>query len=525
VWEEGFCDETTRDKDWVAYGELLLTGEEPLEEFERVKDIVGRFCASKSKAELMAGSFSRRLLIAPVNMIDDVVGLPHFTAREYWHDVEGVRHPGVFARASATPLHVLGRAPRLGEHTDVVLAELDRATSRAATGPSPRSDAPGGRPLEGVRVLDFMWVMAGPATTRVLADLGATVVRVESSHRVETARTLIPFRDDVNTLESSCLFANMNAGKLGLALDPSTPEGRAVVLDLVRWADVVTESFSPKAMRAWGLGYPELRAVNPSIVMLSSCLFGQTGPLAEFAGFGTMAAAISGFFGITGWPDRAPCGPFGAYTDYISPRFSTAVLLAALDHRRRTGEGQYIDFAQAEAAIHAIAPAILHYTVNGQVWERAGNSDPEHHPHGVFRCAGEDRWIALACADDDQRAALAGITGGLDDDTITAWTTTRDPDEAARVLQLAGVPSHPVQNSGEAWADAHLHERRHFRTLVHPTVGEIVIEGPRFVLSRTPADPLAAGPTLGQHTTQVLTEILGYDDERLVDLLVSGALE
>ncbi len=222
-------------------------------------------------------------------------------------------------------------------------------------------------PLKDVKICDFMWVMAGPASTRILADYGATVVRIESPTRVDTARTLQPYHGNQLTPDSSGLFANCNAGKFGISLDLGNPAARAVVHDLVRWADVVTESFSPKAMRAWGFDYESLRKVNPAVIMLSSCLMGQTGPLAKIAGFGNMAAAIAGFTNLTGWPDRPPCGVFGAYTDYVAPRFTAIAILAALDHRRRTGEGQYIDQSQAECAIHFLGPAILDYTVNGRV--------------------------------------------------------------------------------------------------------------------------------------------------------------
>ncbi len=521
IHEEGFCDEATRDKNWEAYTEQLFTGVEPPEEYERVKDVVAAFCAAKTKAELLEGAMARRCLIAPVNTIEDVVGLPQFAERSYWEDVAGVRYPGAFAKLSGSPLAVLGPPPNLGADTTAVRAEPPRSPSA----PPPVLPASTARPLQGVKVLDLMWVMAGPAGTRALADLGATVVRVESARRVDTARTLIPFKNGENGLETSCLFANLNAGKLGLSVDPSTPEGREVILDLVRWADVVTESFSPRAMAAWGLDYATLREVNPSIVMLSSCLFGQTGALSGFAGYGTMAAAMSGFFGITGWADRAPCGPFGAYTDYIAPRFANVALLAAIDHRRRTGEGQYIDFAQAEGAIHALAPAILDHTVNGRVWERTGNADPHHHPHGVFRSAGDDHWVAIACATDDQRESLATLIGGLDDVAIEQWTASRSPDEATHQLQALGIPSHGVQNSAEAVADPQMIHRRHFRTTEHPMMGEIVLEGPRVVYSRTPAEMTGPGPTLGQHTVEILTEILSYDEDRLVTLLTSGALE
>ncbi len=523
VWEEGFCDEATRDKDWIGYYGLIATGREPISEYERVKEIVGRFCASKTKAELMATAQKRGLLIVGVTMIDDVVHLEHLQARGYWDHIDGVTYPGPFGKCSATPLLRLASAPKLGHDTAAVLAEPPR-TRGEPSGAQPAGD--GARPaLAGLKVLDLMWVMAGPAVSRTLADYGATVVRVESSKHVEVARTLQPFKDDVTGAEQSMLFANLNAGKLGIAVDVRTEEGKAVILDLVRWADVVLESFSPKAMRGFGLGYDVLKAINPKIVMMSSCLFGQTGPLSSFAGFGTMAAAVSGFLGITGWPDRDPCGPYGAYTDYIAPRFALCLLLAAVDHQRRTGEGQYIDFAQAEGALHTLAPAILEYNLNGRVWPRPGNSDRNLHPHGVFRSLGNDRWIAVACENDEQRARLKALVGELDEPSITAWTSRRDPSEATETLQAIGVAAHPVQNSAECAVDPQLAARGHFMTLPNSALGTATIEGPRAHFSRTPAVVTNAGPSLGEHTYQVLTEILGYDADRFAELLVAGALE
>ena len=522
IHEEGFCDEATRDKDWIGYTVMLLDGSEPISEYDRLKDVIGAFCLTKTKAELLEATLTRGLLIAPILGIDDVVHSIQFEAREYWDTVDGAVQPGPqFGRLSRTPRVVLAGAPSLGAHTDEVLAEPARSLPSL---PTP-TGAARPRALDGVKILDFMWVMAGPATSRVLADHGATIVRVESAKHVETARTLQPFKNDVSGAENSALFASMNAGKLGLAIDVATNEGRAAILDLVRWADVVLESFSPKAMRKWGFDYESLRAINPNIVMMSSCLFGQTGPLSTMAGYGTMASALSGFSGVTGWPDCAPCGPYGAYTDYIAPRFSTALLLAAIDHAQRTGEGQYIDFSQAEGAIHTLAPAVLDYAVNGRVWQRTGTGDRNLHPHGVFPAAGEERWIAIACENDSQRSALSSLVGGLDEATITAWTSTRDMDAATLELQAVGVPSHPVQNSPECLVDPQLVHRGHFVELPHPEHGTVVIEGPRARFSATPGYPAWPGPLIGEHTHHVLTEILGYDDDRFAELLVAGALE
>jgi crotonobetainyl-CoA:carnitine CoA-transferase CaiB-like acyl-CoA transferase len=397
-------------------------------------------------------------------------------------------------------------------------------------------------PLAGVKILDFMWVMAGPAATRILADYGATIVRIESPTRVDTARTLQPFHSNQAGPDSSGMFGNCNAGKLGISLDLGNPRSREVVHDLVRWADVVTESFSPKAMRAWGYDYESMRKVKPDIIMLSTCLMGQSGPLARIAGFGNMAAAISGFHNLTGWADRKPAGPFGAYTDYVAPRFTAMAILAALDHHRRTGEGQYIDQSQAESSLHFLSPAILDYTANGRIEIRAGNIDSHFAPHGVYPTRGDDRWIAVVCTTDVQWRALATAMkrDDLRDDArysraaarlehredldaiVADFTKSLDCAAAEAALQAAGVAAHQVQNSSEMFADPQLKHRGHFVAVEHPALGTTYVEGPRAKLSRTPARVRAAAPTLGQHNQQVLEQFLGYDEDRITDLAAAG---
>jgi crotonobetainyl-CoA:carnitine CoA-transferase CaiB-like acyl-CoA transferase len=403
---------------------------------------------------------------------------------------------------------------------------------------------PNDLPLKDVKICDFMWVMAGPASTRILADYGATVVRIESPTRVDTARTLSPYLGNTLGPDTSGLFANCNAGKLGVSLDLGNPAAREVVHDLVRWADVVTESFSPKAMRAWGFDYESLRNVKPDIIMLSSCLMGQTGPLAKIAGFGNMAAAIVGFHNLTGWPDRPPAGVFGAYTDYLSPRFTAMAILAALDYRRRTGQGQYIDQSQAECSIHFLGPAILDYTANGRIDGRVGNSDPAFAPHGVYPAAGDDEWVAIVCRDDadwrnlcaamenetlahDSRcASAAGRRAHRDeiDSAIAQWTRRFERALIESRLQARGVPAHSVQNSADAYADPQLAHRGHFVALDHPSLGKFTVEGPRAKLSRTPAAVHRVAPCLGQDNQYVLETILGYDETRISELAGSGAL-
>jgi benzylsuccinate CoA-transferase BbsF subunit len=424
-------------------------------------------------------------------------------------------------------------------------------------------------PLSDVNVLDLTWVMAGPAATRVLADYGATVLRIESTKRIDTGRTIVPFVGNQPGPESAIRFQDINAGKLGMTLDMTKEQGRAVFLDLVRWADVVVESFSPKVMRGWGLDYEALRKAKPDVVMLSTCLMGQTGPMSKFAGFGSLAAAISGFYDVTGWPDRPPAGPFGAYTDTIAPRFAAFAILAALDERRRTGRGQYIDQSQAESALHFLGPALLDYVANGRVQTRAGNRDSQMAPHGAYPAADDafdrlsagafdrlsagafdklsagDRWVAIAVETNEQWRALCEVMGRPElagderfvtasarltheeelDAIVAGWTQTRDEYEIEAALQARGVPAHVVQNSNQVFADPQLAHRGQFVQVEHAVLGPITIEQSHFRLSRTPARVERPAPMLGEHNHHVLSEILGYSDERIASLVAAGALE
>ena len=546
VHECGFCDAAMRDKDWIAYTQLLSSGQEPLSEFERVKRAVAACTATKTKAELLQVALDRQLLMAPVRTLAEVVESEQAAAREFLVECDApdgtrVRYPGPFAKFSAAPIRYRRRAPRLGEHSAEIRAEARRTpmTLRAD------ARAPGGRPLEGVRVLDFMWALAGPLATRTLADYGATVIRIESSRRLDVCRTIAPFlRGEVGT-ETAAVFHSANLGKRMLTLDPSHPDGRKLVLDLVRWADVVCESFTPRAMRKLGFDYETLRPVRPDLIMLSTCLMGQTGPLASFAGYGNLAAALAGFFDLAGWPDRPPAGPFGAYTDYIAPRFNAAAILAALEHRRRTGEGQHIDLAQAEAALHFLSPAVLDYTVNGVVATRAGNRDAELSPHGVYPCVGADRWVAIAARDERDWRALCEALGAPQlaaeprfasaasrlahadelDARLATLTAPLEMEEIERRLHAAGVPASGVYNSPELACDPQLAQRGHIVGLPHPTEGRTFVEASRFRLSRTPARVEGQAPCFGDSTMWVLESVLGYEDERIAELAISGALE
>ena len=546
MYEQGFVDEATRDKDWMSYTVLLLTGQEPPSELARCIEAIGRFTASHTKQELFDLAMERRLLIVPVSTAEDLLQSPQLAAREFWREVDhpeegrALAYPGPFARFAATPLRYGRRAPRIGEDSDTVVPRTApaRANNPAVSG---RREMP----LAGLKVVDFAWVMAGPAGSRYLADYGATHVKIESATRVDTARTLSPNFGAVPGPERSGIYANVNAGKLGLTLNLAVPEGRELALQLVKWADVVIESYTPKAMKNWGLDYASLRTVKPDLVMLSSCLGGQTGPWCDLAGFGTMGAQLAGFGELAGWPDRPPAGPFGAYTDYIAPKFTAAAILAALDHRRRTGEGQYIDLAQAECSQQFIAPALLDFQANGRIMKRLGNASNEHAPHGVFPCAGEDRWVAIAVESDAEwrglREAMDNPAWALEPALVTAggrlaeaagietriaeWTRERSPDEVEATLQARGVPAYRSATSEDLVADPQLVHRRHFIQAEHAELGPVTIENSRFHLSETPADIRRAGPTFGQDNEYVLHAILGLTDDEVVEYIAAGALE
>jgi crotonobetainyl-CoA:carnitine CoA-transferase CaiB-like acyl-CoA transferase len=545
--EEGFVDEATRDKDWINYTTLILSGQEPVSEFIRCSEAIGRFTASHTKQELFQMGIDKGLLIVPVNTIDEVANSEQLAARNFWRELdhpeigEKVTYPGPFVNVSPQ-LEYRRRAPLIGEHNDEIFAGL-----RSPAGSSVGGGSNGSRdlPLKGINVLDVAWVVAAPWGTRYLADYGATVIKVDSSTRVDTARTIGPFKDRTPGPERSAAYATVNAGKLGLTLNLNSPSGAEVARRLAEWADVVTESFAPGTLPRLGFGYEDLKRINPDIIMISSCLNGQTGPHSRLAGFGTMGLHIAGFGDLAGWPDRPPAGPAGAYTDYIAPKFTAAAILAAIDHRDRTGEGTYIDLSQAEASQQFLAPALLEYFVNGHVLTRIGNSSPDHAPHAVYPAAGEDRWVAIAVLSDEHwkglcralgrddwagDANLAGVRGRLErhdelDAGISEWTGAREPDDIERLLQAEGVPVHRVSVSADLWSDPQISARGHFVTVEHPELGPVPIENSRMLFSHTPAHIERPGPVFGQDNEYVVKELLGYSDEEFIELLTEGVLQ
>ena len=402
-------------------------------DMEDARQIIAAFLKRKTKAEILEAAIGRKLLCVPIYDTADVAGSDQLRARDYWAEVgDGPRRTRLPGRLAKTSVHapVVSRAaPMPGEHGPEVIAEWSRPRSpsasraaRSAASPAEPGDPAAGPagdvlPLDGLKMLDLTWVVAGPVVGRALADFGATVIRVESSVRTETARHMPPFQDGKPGVENSALYGTCNAGKLGVTLDLGSPEGREIVGDLIGWCDVVAEAFSPGLMRRWGLDYETLAARHPGLIMISSSINGQTGPAARLAGYGNVGAALSGYQAIVGWPGEPPIGPFGPYTDYVGPRFTLAVLLAALDNRRRTGEGCYIDISQVESGILFQSAELADYFAQGTVVARMGNADRQMAPHGVYPCQPDgsaERFVAIAVRDDADWQRLAAALGRAD---------------------------------------------------------------------------------------------------------------
>jgi benzylsuccinate CoA-transferase BbsF subunit len=281
--------------------------------------------------------------------------------------------------------------------------------------------------------------------------------------------------------------------------------------------------------------------------MLSTSITGQTGPTAKLAGYGNVGAALSGYQDIVGWPGELPIGPFGPYTDYVAPRFALALVLAALDCRRRTGAGCYLDLSQVECGVFFASAELADFFATGAVAARMGNADRQFVPHGVYPCQPDEqgtRFVAIAVRDDRDWARLTTVLGRADlasdhglrtapgrraratelDAAIVAWTGQLRAREAEQRLQEADIPAHVSSSSRDFCADPQLAHRRHLVTLPHPLHGSTTVEGPRYLLSDTPGQVSRAAPTLGQDNEHVLSQILGYDADRISELQAAGVL-
>ena len=396
--------------------------------------------------------------------------------------------------------------------------------------------------LSGIRVLDFTWVGAGPLTTKVLADFGADVIKVESTRRPDPLRTTPPLRPDAPELEGSGYFANRNASKRSLSLNMTDPRARDIALRLVAQSDVCAQSFTPGTMEKWGLGFDQLRRQRPDLVYLAMPMQGEWGPHASFSGFGATLVALCGLFSLCGRPDEPPVGTGTNYPDHVpNPMHAAFAVVSALRHREVTGEGQYIELSQLESTLNVLGQAVSDAAA-GRTISRAGNDVPYAAPHGVYPVAGADDWIAVSVLSDDQWVALrhemgtSAPPGDLSDlpsrlaaveqldARMRAWTAQQDGPELVHRLQAAGVPAGVVSDARDVVNDPQLQHRRAIQRLDHPDIGPSLYTAPTPKLDATPGRLRRPAPRLGQHTRDICRELLAMDDDEIDSLIDEGVL-
>jgi len=544
--EDGIADRALLEIDWAHYDLNIRDPDaKPLNIYQGA-DLCRRFFARYSKQALFEYGLAHGITIAPVNTLAELLAMPHMTERDYWMPLrlqsgEPVLAPGLWAKSDQAVLAVRRPAPALDADGQTIRRALaEPARNLELPPPAERRRLP----FEGLVVADFSWVGVGPISTKFLADHGARVIRIESEARPDVLRGNAPFKDRIPGLDRSQFYGDFNTSKESIALDLKQPGAIAIAKEIVARADVLVESFAPGVIGRMGLGYEEVRRINPGIVMVSTCLMGQTGPAAQLAGYGYHAGAIAGFYEVTGWPDLPPDGPWVAYTDTVAPRFISVLLAAALDHRRRTGEGRYLDVAQIETALHFLAPELLDLQVNGVAATRIGNRSRHAAPQGCYPCAEDDLWCAIAVDDDAQWLRLCAAIGRPDlaedaslgsaagrllrhdelDAAIAEWTRSRTRAGVMTRLQAAGVPAGMVQRSRDLLEDPQYAAREFYRYLEHPVMGITPYAGHAYRIAGYANGPRSPAPTLGEHTYQILSEFLGFDDERVAEAYASGAV-
>ena len=466
----------------------------------------------------------------------DLLASPQLANRRFFvsidHPVAGeLPFPGAPFVMSRTPFDFT-RAPLLGEHNGEVRSEKRREREAEPSAGS----VLGAMPLEGVRVLDFTHVWAGPYCTRLLGDMGAEVIKAE---RVSDA--------DMGRGKSIGRFHAYSRNKLGITLDLRTDDGHELVQNLISVSDIVVENFSVGVTKRLGIDYEHCRELRPDIVYLAMPAFGRTGPESSNVGMGATQEAMSGLLSITGLPG-APPNPTGVkYGDPNGGVFGAAAAITALWHRRLTGEGQLVDLSQLEANIATLPEIVLGYAMNGRALTQIGNRHPTFAPRGVYRCRGDDRWVAIEVTSNAQFSALCDAMGkpeltadprfrAMDhrkqhhdelDGIIGVWTEQRDPYEAMRLLQESGVPAGAVLNNKDLLEDPHFAARGLFETVGHGDAGTHTHIGLPWKLSDTPLSIRRFAPEVGQHSEQVLGELLGVPEtelRRLADLKVTSGV-
>ncbi len=512
--------------------------------WSHIGDVLSRWTKSHARGELFELAQLMRLPWAPIASLEEMIGSPQLLERSFFASVEhpelaGVgpgphtyKYPGPPYKFSH-PLWAMRRSPLIDELNAKILQK--KLGPRLGEGPRLKDSKTVRNALDGLRILDFSWLMAGPYATRILADFGAEVIKVQSCKTATGAES--------NTTH---YFNTWNRNKLGITLNMNHPKAKDIALRLVKISDVVMENFTPRVKSNWGLSYDNLRVIKPDIIMLSMSAMGQSGPWRDFAALGPTIQAFSGITHLTSFPQGPPLGLGYSYADPISGLFAILAILAALENREKTGQGQYIDISEYECMCSLLGPAILDYTVNHNVAMPQGNS-PGHiaaAPYGCFKCSGEDRWCVIAISTEEEWQSLCQALGnplwskekrfstlsGREsyaeelNQLLEQWTITHTPEEVMNTLQHVGAPAGMVEDANDLANDPQLAARNFFIKAEHPALGKTTSDNTPIKLSRTPARFGRAAPLLGQDNHYVYKELLGLSEQELSQYIEEGVI-
>lgn len=513
-------------------GPLGLTGpewEDP-EYVLRARDLVGQhvtaLASQLTAQELIDHGQSLGLLVLPVHDATAVTQDPHLLDRGFFEEVTtpsgSVTVPGSAFRTTA------GRARRgllraLGDHEPL---------EHSAPTPVPDATADPLQPLAGIRVVDFCWAIAGPLTTRLLASLGADVVKLESEHRFDPIRLIGPQPGETKSLNTNGVFNDCNANKRAVTLNIDTEEGRQLAWQLIEDADVVTANYSPERLDVWGFGWEALRARNPALVVANMAVMGMSGPNLGWRSYGTGIVAMCGLARHSNPDMRTPDCLGTLHTDFTVPFMAAGAIMAALGRRDRTGEGAYLELAQYETAVRLMDAEVAGALAGDPPPERIANRSNRHAPNAVVPCRGEEAWLAVACRDDADWIALQAVVTGLDrldrwsdqaaiEDRLATWSAGLDKFEAADLLTDAGVPAAAVEHLGDHRTPGHpLYD--FWAPDEHDGIASTVINLP--LVWDGERLPLRSAPDWFGSTVEVLMGELGLDPDRFAELVAEGVI-
>lgn len=484
--------------------------------------LVAELARVTSRADLIKEGQARGLLVTPVNEVADVGRDPHLLARDFFVDVQ--QPDGASMRLTGSPFRSdrgrgeRGPAPELGADNQL-LRELSGRTPMAS---APVAGVQYRQPLAGIRVVDFTWAIAGSFATRLLADLGADVIKIESENRLDPIRHIGPQPTDEVSLDTNGVFQDCCAGKRAVTINVGTPEGQELVRALVRTADVVTSNYTPDRLDRWGFDRETLAALRPGLIVANMAVMGLFGPDAGWRSYGNGLVAMSGVAAHTGFAGRVPQCLGTMHTDFTVPYFGAMQILAALHHRDRTGEGAYLEMSQYESSVRLMDVELARVLNGGEGPGRIANHSCFCSPHGIFPAAGDDRWVAVACRDDAERSRLAELVGAEPtDENVAGWTATRSREEVVRVLRAAAVPVSSVEDVGDHHRDPVTGAVWATMTLPSGITAEVLHaplmwDGERLCLRRA--------PLWMEHTHEVLAGELGIDDARFAELVDAQVL-